>query len=184
LDNWLFLGHYGCLLEDPTPCKLLHMLLLKNLSDFFMHYWLVYFMDHINMLFVDHRLMDLMDNFLMNNRLDFFIDYWLDMLVKNVLMMFMNHRLMSLIYHILMMLLDYSWKCLCINDCFFLMTLNNGFFNLHLLWQPPFLMTNYFLLFDFSNDRWLTLCLRYCRDLVQMHLAKLIFGACITLSDV
>ena len=151
MDNWLFLGKDWCLLEDTTTCKLLYVLLLDNLTNFFMHYWLVYFMDHIHMLFMDHRLMDFMDNFLVNKRLDIFINDWLHMFMNNVLMMLMNHRLMSLINHILMMLFDYGWKCLGVNYWFFLMTLNNRFFNLHFNRQPSFLMTNYILLFDFSD---------------------------------
>jgi len=103
------------------------------------------------MLFMDHRLMDFMDNFLVNKRLDIFINDWLHMFMNNVLMMLMNHRLMSLINHILMMLFDYGWKCLGVNYWFFLMTLNNRFFNLHFNRQPSFLMTNYILLFDFSD---------------------------------
>ncbi len=184
MDNWLFLGKDGCLFEDTTTSKLLYVLLFDKLADFFMHHWLVYFMDHIHMLFMDHRLNDFVDNFLMYNWLDIFINYWLDMLMNNVLMMLMNHRLMSLIYNILVMLLNNSWKCHGINNCFFLMTLNNRFFYLHLNRQPSFLVTYYLLLFDFSYNRWLTLSLCYCRDLIQMHLAKVIFGTCITLCDI
>jgi hypothetical protein len=148
-----------------------------------MHDWFVYFSDYIHMLFMDHRLIDFVDNFLVNDRLDVFINYWLHILVNNVLMMLMNHRLMSLIYHFLMMLLNYSWKYLGINNCLLLMTFYNGFFNLHFHRQLPFLVTNYLLLFDFPYDRRLTLCLSYCRELVHMHLAKLIFGACIALCN-
>lgn len=152
MDNWLFLGKDWSLLEDTTTSKFLYVLLLDKLTNFFMHYWLVYFMDHIHMLFMDHRLVYFMDNFLVNKRLDIFINDWLDMFMNNVLMMLKNHRLMSLIYHILMMLLDYSWKCLGVNDWFLLMTLNNRFFNLNFNRQSSFLVTNYILLFNFSDN--------------------------------
>ena len=157
--NRFFLDYDRCLLEDPTTCKLLNMLLFDKLADFFVHNWLLYFMDHIYMLFMNHRLMNLVDNFLVNDRLDIFINYWLDILVNNILMILMNHRLMSLIYHFLMVLLDDRWKDLGIKDRLFLMTFNNGFFDLHFHWQPCFLVSNHLLLFDFPNDRWLILCL-------------------------